>query len=240
MPLPAIEWLEEVDSSNAELLRRAPRLGTRHALVARRQSGGRGRQGRGWLSPAGGLYLSLFARLPKPLTGLDGFSLALGLALCRMLRAQGLDGAALKWPNDLQVDGRKLGGLLIEIAEHGDAHCALVIGLGLNLAMPDEHAPDQPWTDLRQYGMATEVESWAQRCVVTLNDAIDAFNRTGFAPWLADWAEFDALRGRQVTVEGATPVQGLADGVEVDGALRVRQDGQTVRIRSGDVRVRAA
>lgn len=239
MSTPAIEWLEEVDSSNAELLRRAPQLGARHALVARRQSGGRGRQGRSWLSPTGGLYLSLFARLPRPLQALDGFSLALGIALCRMLRAHGLDRVALKWPNDLQVDGRKLGGLLVEIAEHGDAHCALVIGLGLNLAMPDQHAPDQPWTDLNHHGLDTDIEIWAQRCVVTLNAAIDDFAGAGFAPWLADWAEFDALHGRAVTVEGATAVHGMADGIEADGALRVQRDGQTVRIRTGDVRVRA-
>lgn len=257
--MPAIEWLEEVDSSNAELLRRAPNLGERHALVARRQTGGRGRQGRRWLSPTGNLYLSLFARLPRPLVGLGGFSLALGIALCRMLRQQGLPTVELKWPNDLQVDGRKLGGLLVEIAEHGAGRCALVVGLGLNLAMPgdlaSDNAPDQPWIDLQQCGLDPTVEPWAERCVVTLNDAIDAFMRDGFGAWLADWAEFDALHGRPVMVErgsverGAvgrglwkadSALLGIADGIDADGALRVLTDGQTMLVHSGDVRVRAA
>src|SRR3990167_256707 len=84
-------------------------------LVAEEQTAGRGRRGRRWHStPGAGLTFSLALRVKRPARELAGLSLAAGVALCKALRALGVARAALKWPNDLVVDGAKLGGLLVE------------------------------------------------------------------------------------------------------------------------------
>lgn len=234
----------EVDSSNSVLLREAAGLPDRAALLVDAQRAGRGRRGRAWQSPPGAnLYLSLFARLQRPIGALGGLSLALGIGCVEALRAAGVDAVGLKWPNDLLAHERKLGGLLVELAGERDGRAAAVIGLGLNLAMPAEPAGaiDQPWIDLAALGAAPDRPGWAARMLDALLATLAEFEADGFGAFAARWPAVDALAGRPLSVLAADREHlGVADGIDADGALRLRSaDGREHRFHSADVSLRA-
>jgi BirA family biotin operon repressor/biotin-[acetyl-CoA-carboxylase] ligase len=236
-----------LDSTNTELLRRNTPLRGTEVLLAERQTGGRGRRGRTWASPlAAHLYLSLARHFSGGLARLGGLSLVAGVAAAEALHALGHGRVRLKWPNDLVVeDGaalRKLGGLLVEGGgEHGGPVRA-VIGLGLNVHMPQAHAVaiDQPWCDLRTLGEARPRNAIAACVLSHLLPALATFDREGFEPFLARFAAVDALAGRDVVLHlHDGPRTAVAEGLAPDGALRVRLDDGEVRVvHSGEVSVR--
>lgn len=237
--LGAIEWIDAIDSTHAELLRRGPRQPDPAVLIADAQTDGRGRRGRSWLSPPqANLYLSLHARLRRTPRELSGLSLVIGLATAEALQDRGHRDVRVKWPNDLLAHDRKLGGVLIELV--GDAAC---IGLGLNLRMPPEaaHAIDQPWIDLATLGAGETREEVAAFVLVAWLDALELFVRDGLVPFLARWDALDALAGREVRLfSGNEELHGRACGIAPDGGLRVRlAEGERV-FHSADVSLRAA
>ena len=239
-----VEWI--VDSSNSVLLRREGVADGAEALLVEGQSGGRGRRGREWRSPlAANLYLSLARRYAGGLARLGGLSLAAGVAVAEALHSLGV-AVQLKWPNDLVVEGRKLGGLLVEGGGEHAGPARAVVGLGLNVRMPQVFARDidQPWTDLAtvaptaaasRNALAATVLSW-------LLPALEQFDREGLAPFRERYAAFDALRDREVAVLGAgDALHGVALGLAEDGGLRVRMPNDDVRtVHAGEVSVRAA
>ncbi|TZF80438.1 biotin--[acetyl-CoA-carboxylase] ligase [Lysobacter lacus] len=163
------------------------------------------------------------------------------------MRASGCAEVALKWPNDLVVereDGlRKLGGLLVEGGGEHAGPVRAVIGIGLNVRLPEQAAAaiDQPWIDLAQLGHAQSRNALAARLLAHLLPALDTFDRDGFAPFAAQWPEFDALHARDVLLhlpDRTEPahVLGLAD----DGALRVRTAAGERTVHAGEVSLRAA
>ena len=243
--LAGLDVLFETDSTNAEALRHpAPAHGSR-VWLAERQTAGRGRRGRDWASPlAAHLYLSVSRRYERGIASMQGLSLAVGVAAARALHARGYRQVGLKWPNDLLADGRKLGGILVEV--RGDAAGPLqgVIGLGLNIAMPPAAAEgiDQPWCDLAS--LSPTPPSRHAVCVAVLDSLLPAlarFDREGLAPFLDDWARFDLLAGRPVrVVEGGRVLEGVARGVAPDGALRLGQDAGERLCHAGDASLRAA
>lgn len=247
--LAALEVVWSLDSTNSELLRRsAPAQGCA-VLLAERQTGGRGRQGRAWASPlAAHLYLSLARRFGGGLARLGGLSLVAGLAVAEALHDLGLVRIRLKWPNDLVVEQagvlHKLGGLLVEGGGEYAGPVRAVIGLGLNVRMPAAFAAaiDQPWTDLATLGAETDRNRLAAAMLARLLPALEAFDRDGLAAVLPRYAAFDALAGRAVTLhghDGAVPATAL--GLAADGALRVRlADGGEREIHSGEISVRRA
>ncbi|QDH71114.1 bifunctional biotin--[acetyl-CoA-carboxylase] ligase/biotin operon repressor BirA [Marilutibacter alkalisoli] len=253
--LQALEVAWSIDSTNSELLRRgaAGLEGGAVALLAERQTGGRGRRGRDWVSPlAAHLYLSLARRFEAGLARLGGLSLVAGVATVEALHALGVEQARLKWPNDIVVetDGvlRKLGGLLVEGGgEHGGpAHA--VIGLGLNVRMPagDAVAPciDQPWCDLAglDAGPACDRNRLAATVLAHWLPALDTFDADGLAPFLDRYAALDVLTGRAVILHSETGErEAVVLGLAGDGALRVRlAGGETRSVHSGEVSVRRA
>lgn len=194
-------------------------------LRARRQSAGRGRQGRDWVSPAGNFHASTLVRL-RP-TDPPAATLAL-VAAVALHEAVSLfcAGAVLKWPNDLLLDGAKLSGVLLERADD-----AVVIGIGVNLA----HHPDlaeRPTTSLAAHGVQVAPDAF-----------LDVLSET-FARWLARWRGEGVTSVRARWLEWAHPigtgltarlpdgptVEGLFDGLDPDGAL-------TLRLASGERRV---
>lgn len=242
--LGSLRWAGEVDSSNSVLLREAAELPDRAALVVDAQRAGRGRRGRVWQSPpSANLYLSLFARLRRPIGALGGLSLALGIGCVDALRAAGLVEVGLKWPNDLVARERKLGGLLVELAGERDGRAAAVVGLGLNLAMPADVAGeiDQPWIDIATLGADVERAVWAARMLEALLATVDLFERDGFAAFAVRWPAVDALGGRRLAVQAADGEHvGIGVGIDADGALRLRaEDGTERRFHSADVSLRA-
>lgn len=237
-----IAW--SLPSTNSELLRRStPERGVA-ALLAERQTGGRGRRGREWSSPlAAHIYLSLSRSFPGGLSRLGGLSLAMGVAAVEALRSLGFATVALKWPNDLVVEGHKLGGLLVEGGGEFAGPARAVIGLGLNVRMPASVAKDitQPWTDLVTLAAApVSRNAVAAALLSSLLPALEQFDAQGLAPFLPRYAALDALHSQQVRVEEAGVIhEGLACGLADDGALRVRSPEGERLFHAGEVSVRS-
>ena len=246
--LDALDVAWSLDSTNSELLRRpAPARGAL-VLLAERQSGGRGRRGRSWASPlAANLYLSVSRGFGGGLARLGGLSLAAGVATVDALHALGFSRLGLKWPNDLVIadDGglRKLGGLLVEGGGELAGHARAVVGLGLNVRMPEAFGRriDQPWIDLSQLSPRLPSRNVLAATVLSrLLPALALFDRQGLAPFLPRYAALDSLAGREVRVElGGAWQDGRALGLAEDGALRVDIDGREQPVHAGEVSVRA-
>jgi len=242
-----VDW--SIDSTNSALLRAPPRADDRvELLLAERQTAGRGRRGRTWASPlAAHLYLSAARGFGGGLTRLGGLSLVAGVATVAALHALGCVSVRLKWPNDLvtvEPTGlRKLGGLLVEGAGEHAGPARAVVGLGLNVRMPDAGANgiDQPWTDLSQsmHPLPTR-NTLAAAVVAHWIDAFDRFDADGLAPFLRRYADIDALASRAITVHAPRGAfEAVAIGLGDDGALRVRTaDGAVQAVHAGEVSVR--
>jgi len=240
--LGTLEVAWAVDSTNSELLRRGPAPGA-SVLLAERQTAGRGRLGRAWASPLGAqVCLSVRRGFDGGLARLGGLSLVAGIAVAEALRGLGYAEVGLKWPNDLVAAGHKLGGLLVEGGgEHaGPVHA--VIGLGLNVRLPEAAAAgiDQPWTDLsRLAGQCPPRTAIAAAVLGRLLPALEAFDRDGLAPFLPRYAALDALAGRPVRVlVGGAAVEGRAAGLAPDGGLRVDTGAGERVFHAGEVSVR--
>jgi BirA family biotin operon repressor/biotin-[acetyl-CoA-carboxylase] ligase len=248
--LETLEIAWSLDSTNSELLRRPLPARGCAVLLAERQTRGRGRRGRDWASPlAAHIYVSVARRFEGGLGRLGGLSLVAGVAACEALRAMGYTQVALKWPNDLVVaDGvglRKLGGLLVEGGGEAAGAARAVVGIGINVRMPEATAAgiDQPWIDLAALaGVPAARNTVASAVLARLLPALDAFDTDGLPGVLPRYAALDALAGRAVQVREATAAwTGVACGVDADGALRVLDEGgQRRRVHAGDVSLRLA
>jgi BirA family transcriptional regulator, biotin operon repressor / biotin---[acetyl-CoA-carboxylase] ligase len=230
-----VEILPEVDSTNSELMRRA-RSARRQPvlLVAERQSAGRGRLGRSWASQAGE---SLTFSLGLALAPVDwsGLSLAVGVALAESLHPS----IQLKWPNDLWLAERKLGGILIETASFGEGpqpQRYAVVGVGINLALPPAAGLSTPAAALQEVLPALDAGEILQRLTAPLVQAILAFQTFGFAPFQARFNARDALRDRAVTLSDGTA--GTAHGTNEAGALLVHTARGMNTVTSSEVSVR--
>ncbi|MDO5506621.1 MAG: bifunctional biotin--[acetyl-CoA-carboxylase] ligase/biotin operon repressor BirA [Pseudoxanthomonas suwonensis] len=242
-----VAW--SLDSTNAELLRRPVPASGHAVLLAERQSGGRGRRGRQWISPlAANLYLSVSRRFDGGLARLGGLSLVAGVACAEALQAAGIPGITLKWPNDVLLDGRKLGGLLVEGGgEHGGPVRA-VIGIGLNVCMPVTQRAridcdiGQPWADLSGLPQAPDRNRLAAAVLARLLPDLARFDREGLMPFLPRFAALDALQGRPITLLAGDGRRrhGRAVGLADDGALLVEVDGRVQPVHAGEVSVRGA
>ena len=235
----SVEILPEIDSTNTELMRRA-RAG-RHEpvlLVAERQTAGRGRLGRTWQSGQGGGEadsLTFSLGLPLAPASWSGLSLVAGVAVAESLHPD----LALKWPNDLWWQDRKLGGILVETAGAGeDAGRYVVIGIGFNLAAPLDDGLRTPAAGLRGLMPGITAPAVLEAVAPALVQAVLDFAATGFAPWQPRFAARDALRGRAVVLsDGRT---GTAASVDAEGALQFHTAGGTASVSSAEVSVRPA
>jgi BirA family biotin operon repressor/biotin-[acetyl-CoA-carboxylase] ligase len=226
-----VEVLPEIDTSNSELMRRA-RSGQHEAtlLVAERQSAGRGRMGRVWRSlPGESLTFSLGLSLtPKDWSGL---SLAVGLSLAESLHPD----IRLKWPNDLWLEDRKLGGILVEASSMG-GRSHVVVGVGLNiLAMPAAGLNPAP-AALTELLPNLSAAACLTRVAWPLVQTLLQFQTKGFAPLQNRFDLRDALKGRRVhTSDGQ---HGLALGVSSGGGLRLQTELGVQEIHSAEISVR--
>jgi BirA family biotin operon repressor/biotin-[acetyl-CoA-carboxylase] ligase len=232
------------DSTNARLLelaRLTPASGV--ACLAERQSQGRGRRGRDWVSPFGAnLYCSLLWRFPHGASQLAGLSLAIAVAVVRALDEMGAQGVQLKWPNDVLVNGRKLGGLLLEVVGETSGPCQVVMGIGINTQMPEAPGEEisQPWTDLRTVlGESIDRNHLAARVLTHLIRVAREFEGQGLMPYLEEWRSRDAYLGREVSVHQPQGViHGTMQGVDDSGALLLSRDDGLQRFHSGELSLR--
>lgn len=237
-----VELLPTIDSTNSELMRRV-RAGLNEPvlLVAQEQTAGRGRLGKPWSSPPGH---SLAFSLGLPLAPLDwsGLSLVVGVSLAESLHPD----LRLKWPNDLWLEGRKAGGILVETASSGEAPGAprmVIVGVGLNIARPPASVlstagalpPVQP-AGLSECRMGlTDGEALEAVAAPLVNDLL-AFASLGFGAFAARFDARDALRDRELLLSDGTT--GTGQGVGPDGSLRVMTAQGLREISSAEVSVR--
>lgn len=223
----------------------AKELGGRQApegtlVVAESQTKGRGRLGREWESPPGrGLYASLVLRPPLPPTEMPQITLTAAVAVVRALRRATGVVPGIKWPNDLLVNGKKVGGILTEMETEADQIRHLVVGLGLNVNNPGFQPPlDLIATSLAQaagkiFCRRRILQAWLEE----FEELYDLFLNREFRVILEEWREYNVTLGGMVTVrQGPREVSGLALEVAEDGALLLRQDaGEIVRVTSGEI-----
>ncbi|MDB5596479.1 MAG: birA [Hyphomicrobiales bacterium] len=234
-----LEWLDQVDSTNEEAMRRA-RSGDPGGLwiAARQQTSGRGRQGRSWISPPGNLAASLLLIDPSQPRDAPQLSFVAGVALASAIAdlMPGQPAPRLKWPNDLVFEGAKLSGLLLEASQLADGRFACVIGFGVNvIAHPSDLA--YPTTDLRELG-----------CRTTARDLLNKL-RAAVALWLHRWqggTDFEVVRsawlaraaglGQDIRVVAGTRVlEGIFRTVDATGQLILDTQAGTETVAAGDV-----
>lgn len=245
-PAMALRVAAVVDSTNQQLLQSSSKQDPQ-ALLCEFQSQGRGRRGRQWISPFGAnLYLSMAWTYSDWPAQLPALSLAVGVVCARTLSNLGLSSVQLKWPNDLLVAGRKLGGILIEQRGEMGGACRMVIGIGLNVSMQADQGEqiDQEWICLDEAFSSLEKppvsrQALAEALLPALHNMLAQFPHVGFAPWRTHWPQYDALAGRTVRLSGSDALEGTAQGLDEDGALLVKTVAGTQAVRSGEVSVRA-
>jgi len=223
-----VERLGVVGSTNDLVLERA-RAGEPEGLVlvAEAQERGRGRHGRSWASPPGNLYTSLLLRPRRPADEIATLSLLCGLAAAEAVAAAtaGRVRVRLKWPNDLLVDGAKLGGILPE-AEHAGDGPAVAVGLGLNVASAPE-LPDRPTVCLaRLHADPPTPEALLAELLARLGAAYDRWSDAGFAPFVAPWLACAHGIGERVGIRlGERCIEGRFLGIDACGRLELECPG---------------
>lgn len=266
LPQLRIDLRTVTDSTSTQAMAASPEADPQ-VVLAELQTAGRGRRGRGWVSPFGTqLALSLawsFDEIPPQLGALP---LAVGVCCAQALRAQGLDAVGLKWPNDIVIRAqslppppasagamgaasgglRKVGGILLEHRGEAGGRCRIVAGIGINLsvpALPDDQV-QQPWANLDEALHAAGRPAVSRNALAiallrALHELFSRYGTSGFAPWAEAWAAFDVARDRIVRVmQGEHSFEGRACGVDADGALIVDAAGQRHLLHSGEVSVR--
>lgn len=230
-------------SSNTELVGLAE-AGAAHrtVLACDLQTAGRGRRGRSWIAvPRGSLTFSLLWRFPPGCAPAVGLSLAIGVAVARVLETAGATGIALKWPNDVLLGGRKLAGILVDLLPAASAPAA-VIGVGLNVSLP----PDFPREEIAAAALAQVLPACPSRSlllaqmVIELDQSLTVFGRAGFAAFRESWLARHAFQDAPVRLCGEREtVDGVCRGVDYDGGLLLETSAGLRRVISGDVSLRA-
>jgi BirA family biotin operon repressor/biotin-[acetyl-CoA-carboxylase] ligase len=248
-----VRTVASTGSTNADLLAaaQADALTGPTLLAAQMQTAGRGRAGRVWHSaPDAALTFSLAWKFNGPLQHLAGLPLAVGVTLATALAALGQP-VQLKWPNDLLVDGAKLGGILIETtgvkqparygqsAESESVANWAIIGIGLNLALPEALRSQFNGASATAL-LAIEREQLLAALLEHLADALITFERDGFAAFTGAWNACHAYANRAVRIldQGHVLQQGIAVGVDEGGRLLLDTDAGRIAISAGDVSLR--
>jgi len=249
-----VDVVGQTASTNSDL---AEDFSHRHLLAAEYQADGRGRRGRGWISPPGcGVCCSFGYRFDLGLPRLAALSLVAGVAAAEVVSGEGVP-VTLKWPNDLVIGRAKLGGVLVEIRGPSEGPCEVVAGIGINSRLPRGNAgssrfiePDQRWTDLHASAPDCLDPGCDQgidrsRIIGRLGGALDMafaqFKRDGFEPFVPRWRALDALDGCDVRVSFADGriFDGVAAGVDGRGQLRIAGENGIRVVNAGEVSIRA-
>ncbi|HZO83172.1 MAG TPA: biotin--[acetyl-CoA-carboxylase] ligase [Candidatus Binataceae bacterium] len=243
-----VHYFEELESTQ-ETARALAAQGALHGevVVAEQQSAGRGRMGRRWHSPPGVNFYGTFILRPDlPVAEAALLSLVAGVAVAEAMESVAPGIVALKWPNDVWLAGRKVGGIIAEaVTDTRQRLACVLLGIGINLNLPPEQIPD----DLR--GKATSVLAATGRPCDRTTLAAALFSRLdtrymetlsgGFAAVWPAWERYSALTGRRVAVvDGCNRLCGTVSGIAADGALLLDTEVGTLRVLAGDVTVEGA
>lgn len=244
-----LEILDTVESTNSLLLQKAAMemssgSGTVHVVVTELQTGGRGRRGRKWHSGLGdGLTFSLLWRFQQGANLLSGLSLAVGVAIIRVLQSSGIRGAVLKWPNDVLFHYRKLAGILIELQGDMLGPTVAVIGIGMNLKQSDcirAHI-NQGATDLFSItGEIPDRNELLAALLIELVTVLREFECQGFAPFRDEWVHYHGFENKCVTLHlpNGSSQEGVVHGVGMDGSLLLQTPAGDRSYSGGEITLR--
>lgn len=232
-----LEAFDSLGSTNDEAMARA-REGDpgRLWITAARQSGGKGRLGRHWVSPVGNLYASLLLVDAAPPERAPELGFVTGVALASTLTRHLGPRVRLKWPNDAVVDGAKLAGVLLEAAQMPHGGFAFVIGIGVNCASHPQGLP-YPATDLAKLGLFLSPGDLLESLSLELADWLDQWDEgRGFAKVRAAWLSFAAGMGEPAIVAiGDRRLHGVLHGLDAFGRLLLNTEAGQRVIDAGDV-----
>jgi BirA family biotin operon repressor/biotin-[acetyl-CoA-carboxylase] ligase len=235
------EALSDTSSTNTECLARA-RAGDGGLLwvTAERQTGGRGRRGRPWVSERGNLYASLLLIDPAPMERLASLPLAIAVAVHQAIRSvlpPGAEPLEVKWPNDILIGRKKTCGILVEGERLADGRHAVVIGIGINVSvMPDN--PIYPVTCLRDQGSAASPEELFAHLFASMAETLDIWDEgQGIAEVTARWRAVACGIGEKITVNlPDRSISGYFAGIDDNGLLMLDTGaGRIMPIAAGDV-----
>ena len=240
-----LEIFFDIDSTNhylnAKSLEGVPGA---YIVLAEQQTKGQGRRGRSWVSPfACNLTLSLLWRFQFGPSQLGGLSLFIAVAIVRALNELGVKGAGVKWPNDIYWQNKKLAGILLEMRGEANGPSAVVIGVGLNMALSEDKEVtkkiDQPWIDLESItGTKVDRNYFTALVINALFDVLNAIPDKQ-KDLLQEWQNMDVLKDEEIEVHFADKIiQGKALGINQDGALIVLHQGKELLCHSGEVSIR--
>jgi len=239
----SLEIFDRITSTNSYLVERSMQntpSGT--VCIAEQQTDGKGRRGRHWVSPFGSnIYLSILWRFQDSPLAISGLSLVVGVAVIRALKSHFTDAFQLKWPNDIFYQGKKLGGILVEVSGESGGPCSAVIGLGLNLYLPETEASEitQQWTDLSKItgNQKSNRNAIAGALLNQLITVIAEFEVNGITKYLDEWRSYDCLKGKSaILFLGQHRYEGMVSGIDDQGLLLLTHpDGSTKAYASGEV-----
>ncbi len=236
----SLEIYESIESTSHYLKSKIP-LKTQTICLAEYQSKGRGRLGRKWLSPFGcNIYCSLSSVFKKDIAEMSGLSLAVAILAANALEACNPKiNIKLKWPNDLYINNRKMGGILIELIGEAYGICQAIIGLGLNVNMKAVELLDldQPWISLEHV-----IQEKLDRNIIVGNvlriilEGLEVFHHKGLEVFLSEWEKYDLLKNQKVSLDmGGSKVFGIARGIDHQGFLLVENaSGSIHKFSYGD------
>lgn len=247
--LSSLDVLDITESTNRYLSDESSKgsLSGGAVCTAEMQTAGRGRLGRTWVSPYGqNIYISFLWRFNVGLASLSGLSLACGVAVCNVLKKFGISGHALKWPNDILWQGRKLGGILVEIRGENQGEYNAIIGIGLNYQMNEQAAQsiDQAWASLLEISedALPSRNKLTAELINQILPLLDQYSETGLQPYLPLWNDYDGFKNKGVRILSGNNVKtGVAKGISDQGELRLlTAEGDIEKITSGEVSLRLA
>ena len=211
-------------------------------IIADIQTKGRGRRGREWIAPIGsGLTFSLHWAFESGHQSLAGLPLVVGCALCRVLREFGVSDAGVKWPNDIYVNAAKAGGVLVELEGQLDSAARCIIGVGLNVALPNHNLEvDQPITDVQSHTQQQiHRNELVAQLIAEMWKTISRFEEEGFSAFKNEWESYDIFNNQEVTiVAGERRFIGTGVGVDEVGALKLKTNNGIERFHGGEVSLR--
>lgn len=242
-----LEIHDHLESTNTYLMQKLS-AGQAHAscVATNLQTKGRGRRGRNWQASLGAsLTFSLLWRFQCGAAALSGLSLAVGIALIRTLHSMGIHQAQLKWPNDVLINHEKLAGILIELQGDMEGPSAAVIGVGINLNLPnnikqqiDQHAIDLASVSAQPINPNVLLGSLLQQ----LTDVLRDFEQNGFKSLRNEWMQHHVYHQQQVRMlmPDGREMHGVVQGIAEDGALLAETHNGLQRFTSGEISLRGA
>lgn len=237
-----IEVLNVIGSTNQYLKDKLAEIESGHTCLAEAQTAGRGRHGRTWVSPyAASLYLSMHWSFDGGYSVLGGLSLAIGVAIVDALKFCGVKDVELKWPNDIYAQGKKLAGVLIEVEGQISTGCKAIIGIGLNVRLPENvENIGQPWIDLAQLSeLPVNRNLLAATLIGELTKTLTSFENSGLNPFIERWRALDIYANQEVKlIIGQQSISGTARGIDATGAILLETEQGIRAYHGGEISVR--